>query len=216
MIRDARRHAVIPRLSRFSRYHLFVGERPRGARHPLPPRCWRTVTWCPSIAARSSTAGTATRRSRSGWAVKPVDEALSQRPRRRWRPGSPRWCRETGSPTSPTPSSRHTGRREAPRPRFGIVAGYGGHGIGRRMHMDPFLPNEGQPGRGPYFAARLGARHRADADPRHHRDQGAGRRMDRRHRRRSPAAHWEHTVAVTEDGPRILTREIWQDFFADL
>src|SRR6185312_17390070 len=36
--------------------------------------------------------------------------------------------------------------------KFGIVAGYGGHGIGRRMHMDPFLPNEGQPGRGPHLA----------------------------------------------------------------
>src|ERR1700752_1115783 len=31
--------------------------------------------------------------------------------------------------------------------KFGIVAGYSGHGIGRRMHMDPFLPNEGAPGR---------------------------------------------------------------------
>ena len=29
--------------------------------------------------------------------------------------------------------------------KFGIVAGYGGHGIGRQMHMDPFLPNEGHP-----------------------------------------------------------------------
>src|SRR3954469_4615785 len=36
--------------------------------------------------------------------------------------------------------------------QFGIVAGYGGHGIGRQMHMDPFLPNEGAPGRGPYLA----------------------------------------------------------------
>src|SRR3954462_11945299 len=42
-----------------------------------------------------------------------------------------------------------TGTRAAERRhgrKFGIVAGYGGHGIGRRMHMDPFLPNEGQPG----------------------------------------------------------------------
>ena len=70
--------------------------------------------------------------------------------------------------------------------RFGIVAGYGGHGIGRRMHMDPFLPNEGQPGRGPVPGCRLGARHRTDADPRHHQDGGAGRRMDRGHRRRDP------------------------------
>ena len=29
--------------------------------------------------------------------------------------------------------------------RFGIVEGYGGHGIGREMHMDPFLANEGGP-----------------------------------------------------------------------
>ena len=36
--------------------------------------------------------------------------------------------------------------------KFGIVAGYGGHGIGRQMHMDPFLPNEGAPGRGPHLA----------------------------------------------------------------
>ena len=35
---------------------------------------------------------------------------------------------------------------------FGIVEGYGGHGIGRRMHMEPFLPNEGSPGRGPLLA----------------------------------------------------------------
>lgn len=35
---------------------------------------------------------------------------------------------------------------------FGIVDGYGGHGIGRQMHMDPFLPNEGAPGRGPRLA----------------------------------------------------------------
>src|SRR4030081_2831757 len=40
--------------------------------------------------------------------------------------------------------------------KFGIVAGYGGHGIGRQMHMDPFLPNEGAPGRGPVLAARFG------------------------------------------------------------
>ena len=82
--------------------------------------------------------------------------------------------------------------------KFGIVAGYGGHGIGRRMHMDPFLPNEGEPGRGPYRVAgsvlaiepmlTLGTTKTViTADG-------------------SRAAHWEHTVAVTDDGPRILTR----------
>src|SRR5690606_41277252 len=33
--------------------------------------------------------------------------------------------------------------------RYGIVAEYGGHGIGTAMHMDPFLPNYGAPGQGP-------------------------------------------------------------------
>lgn len=89
--------------------------------------------------------------------------------------------------------------------KFGLVAGYGGHGIGREMHMDPFLPNEGPPGRGPRLAAgsvlaiepmlTLGTTRTVILD-----DQWTVITADG-----SRAAHWEHTVAVTEDGPRILT-----------
>jgi methionyl aminopeptidase len=88
---------------------------------------------------------------------------------------------------------------------FGIVEGYGGHGIGRRMHMDPFLPNEGSPGRGPYLAPgsvlaiepmlTLGTTKTRVLD-----DEWTVVTTDG-----SRAAHWEHTVAATEDGPRILT-----------
>ncbi len=88
---------------------------------------------------------------------------------------------------------------------FGIVEGYGGHGIGRQMHMDPFLPNEGPPGRGPLLAPgsvlaiepmlTLGTRKTLVLD-----DQWTVTTVDG-----SRAAHWEHTVAATEDGPRILT-----------
>jgi methionyl aminopeptidase len=88
---------------------------------------------------------------------------------------------------------------------FGIVEGYGGHGIGRQMHLDPFLPNEGAPGRGPLLAPgsvlaiepmlTLGTRKTLVLD-----DQWTVTTADG-----SRAAHWEHTVAVTEDGPRILT-----------
>jgi methionyl aminopeptidase len=88
---------------------------------------------------------------------------------------------------------------------FGIVEGYGGHGIGRQMHMDPFLPNEGSPGRGPLLAPgsvlaiepmlTLGSRKTTVLD-----DEWTVVTADG-----SRAAHWEHTVAVTEDGPRILT-----------
>ena len=89
--------------------------------------------------------------------------------------------------------------------RFGIVAGYGGHGIGRQMHMDPFLPNEGQPGRGPVLVAgsvlaiepmlTLGTTKTRILD-----DEWTVVTADG-----SRAAHWEHTVAVTDEGPRILT-----------
>jgi methionyl aminopeptidase len=89
--------------------------------------------------------------------------------------------------------------------KFGIVEGYGGHGIGRQMHMDPFLPNEGAPGRGPLLAIgsvlaiepmlTLGTRRTKVLD-----DQWTVTTTDG-----SRAAHWEHTVAATEGGPRILT-----------
>lgn len=89
--------------------------------------------------------------------------------------------------------------------KFGIVAGYGGHGIGRQMHMDPFLPNAGSPGRGPYLEPgsvlaiepmlTLGTTKTMVLE-----DGWTVVTADG-----SRAAHWEHTVAVTDDGPRILT-----------
>jgi methionyl aminopeptidase len=90
--------------------------------------------------------------------------------------------------------------------KYGIVANYGGHGIGRQMHMDPFLPNEGAPGRGPYLAPgsvlaiepmlTLGTTKTVVLEDEWTVVTADGTR----------AAHWEHTVAVTADGPRILTQ----------
>lgn len=88
---------------------------------------------------------------------------------------------------------------------YGIVAEYGGHGIGSRMHMDPHILNYGSPGRGPALVpgmalaiepmATLG-----DPDVGVHADGWTVSTIDG-----SPAAHWEHTVAITEDGPWVLT-----------
>jgi len=88
---------------------------------------------------------------------------------------------------------------------FGIVEGYGGHGIGRNMHMDPFLPNEGAPGRGPL----LGVGSVLAIEPMLTLGTGKTKVLDDEWTvvtaDGSRAAHWEHTVAVTSDGPRILT-----------
>ncbi|WP_405923500.1 type I methionyl aminopeptidase [Streptomyces sp. NBC_00035] len=89
---------------------------------------------------------------------------------------------------------------------YGIPQGFGGHGIGRRMHEDPPVPNEGRPGRG------LPLRHGmvlaiepmligGGTDGYHEDTDGWTLRTNDRSR----AAHAEHTVAITDAGPRILT-----------
>lgn len=89
---------------------------------------------------------------------------------------------------------------------YGVPDGFGGHGIGRKMHEDPGVPNEGRPGRGmplrhgmvlaiePMLIGGGGDDHYTA------RDGWTIRTIDG-----SRAAHAEHTVAITDDGPRILT-----------
>jgi methionyl aminopeptidase len=88
---------------------------------------------------------------------------------------------------------------------LGIVREYGGHGIGRSMHEDPFIQNFGRPGRGPDLRPglviaiepmlMLGAE-----ETRLLADDWTVVTADG-----SLAAHFEHTVAVTEHGPEVLT-----------
>lgn len=89
--------------------------------------------------------------------------------------------------------------------KLGIVDSYGGHGIGHTMHEEPYLANEGKPGKGPIIQAgsvlaiepmlTLGSVDSLVLD-----DDWTVVTDDE-----SWAAHWEHTVAATDDGPRILT-----------
>jgi methionyl aminopeptidase len=86
-----------------------------------------------------------------------------------------------------------------------VVRSLVGHGVGRSMHEDPQVPNYGKPGKGPHLeegmvlaiepmttAGRPGVRMGGDGWAIFSQDG-------------SPAAHFEFTVAVTADGPRILT-----------
>ncbi|MFD4528637.1 type I methionyl aminopeptidase [Streptomyces sp. NPDC058470] len=89
---------------------------------------------------------------------------------------------------------------------YGIPQGFGGHGIGRRMHEDPSVPNEGRPGRG--FPLRHGMALAIEpmligggTDGYHEAPDGWTLRTNDGSR----AAHAEHTVAITDAGPRILT-----------
>ncbi len=89
---------------------------------------------------------------------------------------------------------------------YGINTDFGGHGVGREMHEPPSVPNEGKPGRGlklspglviaiePWFMAGGDDRYVIDDDG-----------WTIKSADRSRAAHVEHTIAVTENGPIILT-----------
>ncbi|WP_329379376.1 type I methionyl aminopeptidase [Streptomyces sp. NBC_01716] len=90
---------------------------------------------------------------------------------------------------------------------YGIPDGFGGHGVGRTMHEDPGVPNEGRPGRG------MPLRHgmvlaiepmliASGTDDHYTASDGWSIRTSDGNR----AAHAEHTVAITDEGPRILTQ----------
>src|SRR5262249_17371147 len=82
--------------------------------------------------------------------------------------------------------------------RYGIVAGYGGHGIGSEMHMAPHILNYGRPGKGPRLVSGMalaiepmitsGGRDTQELE-----DGWTVTTVDG-----SWAAHWEHTVAIFE------------------
>jgi methionyl aminopeptidase len=90
---------------------------------------------------------------------------------------------------------------------YGIIADYGGHGIGTAMHMEPFLPNVGRPGRGPRLVPgmALAIEPMLTAGSDKTEELGDGWTVVTVDGCR--AAHWEHSVAITEDGPLILTVE---------
>ena len=91
--------------------------------------------------------------------------------------------------------------------RYGLVEEYTGHGIGSAMHMDPPVPNYGRAGRGPRLRpgmalaiepmVMLGGAETVLLD-----DDWTVITADG-----SRAAHFEHTVAITHDGPWVLTAE---------
>ncbi len=88
---------------------------------------------------------------------------------------------------------------------FSIVREYCGHGIGQKMHEDPQVPNYGSPGTGKRLQVgwvlavepmvNMGVHHVKTLN-----DKWTVVTMDGK-----PSSHFEHTIAITEDGPQVLT-----------
>jgi len=88
---------------------------------------------------------------------------------------------------------------------YGVNLQFGGHGVGRTMHGDPHVPNDSRPGRGlklrPGLVVAIEPWLMAGTDEIY--TDGDGWTL--RSRDGSRAAHSEHTVALTDDGPLVLT-----------
>ena len=96
---------------------------------------------------------------------------------------------------------------------FAVIRSLVGHGIGRSMHEDPQIPNFGEPGSGPELEEGmvLAIEPMVNVGTHHVRmgqDNWAVYSQDG-----SLAAHFEHTVAITAEGPRILTP--WHELVPD-
>jgi methionyl aminopeptidase len=90
---------------------------------------------------------------------------------------------------------------------FGVVRKFVGHGIGRALHEDPQVPNFGESGRGPLLRPGMVLALEPMVtmghwDVRVLPDQWTAVTADG-----SLAAHFEHTVAITEEGPDVLTAD---------
>ena len=185
---------------------LHLAELDGRPRHPRPVHASRTATSSRSTSASRSTASSPTPRTRS-----PVGEISAEaRAAARRLPGGARGGHRAGAGRQPhRRTSRHAVQRTTEDAGFSVVRSLVGHGVGRSMHEDPQIPNFGEPGRGPMLAAGHDARDRADDQRRRagrlRRTTTNGRSRPRTGR---SSAHFEHTVAVTDDGPRILTRRL--------
>ncbi len=89
---------------------------------------------------------------------------------------------------------------------FSVVRDFVGHGIGRRLHEDPQIPNYGKPGKGPLLKAGMTFAiepmvNTGGADVRILADRWTAVTVDGK-----TSAHFEDTVAVTETSPNILTK----------
>jgi len=97
-------------------------------------------------------------------------------------------------------------QRDVERAGFSVVRDFAGHGVGRHLHEDPQIPNFGRPGDGVVLRPGMtlaiepmvnAGTHEVVTEP----DGWTVRTKDGK-----PSAHFEHTVAVTEHGPDVLSR----------
>ncbi|POZ88899.1 MULTISPECIES: type I methionyl aminopeptidase [Petrotoga] len=89
---------------------------------------------------------------------------------------------------------------------FSVIREYVGHGVGRKLHEDPQIPNYGKQGRGPKIRKKMTLAIEPMVSMGSYEVDILEDGWTAVTRDRSKAAHFEHTIAVTENGPEILTQ----------
>jgi len=91
---------------------------------------------------------------------------------------------------------------------YGVVRSFVGHGIGRALHEDPQIPNFGEPGQGPVLRPGMVLAIEPMVTLGHWEVRVLKDRWTAVTEDGSLAAHFEHTVAVTDGDPDVLTRDL--------
>jgi methionyl aminopeptidase len=99
----------------------------------------------------------------------------------------------------------HAVQTVAEREGYSVVTDFVGHGIGRNLHEDPQVPNFGRPGEGPRLKEGLVLAIEPMINVGRSEVDVLADRWTVVTRDKSLSAHFEHTVAITSDGPRVLT-----------
>lgn len=89
---------------------------------------------------------------------------------------------------------------------FSVVREFVGHGIGTRLHEEPQVPNYGEPGRGPRLQPGMVLAIEPMVNTGTHKARILGDKWTAVTEDGGYSAHFEHSVAVTENSPWILTR----------
>jgi methionyl aminopeptidase len=100
----------------------------------------------------------------------------------------------------------HAIQTVAEREGYSVVTDFVGHGIGRNLHEDPQVPNFGKPGEGPRLKEGLVLAIEPMVNVGRSEVEVLGDRWTVVTKDRKLSAHFEHTIALTTEGPKVLTR----------